>query len=327
MRRQIEAAEGSVLKRADAVFRGNEISPAVVRELISQLHQTEQYDLGVECLMAAIRHDQGQAWMYAVLPLQMKLAERPQAEIDRALLARVDFSAGNSEQTLIAASLLSRMMSWDSAMDLCRESLRHDPWQTSVWLKASSIADRSGNPDHIVWARTGILKHVWTDDARIRHQESQKILDRTLADVRRKGPAELTRRLQQQVADAMIWDLIVKAEWAGNSDVDLAISEPGGTVCDHSHQITRTGGILVRTGGGGRRRHIEEYRCHTAPQGIFKVSVRLIRGRVVSGRVRLTVIRYQGTGYESKETINVPVGEEDAAVEVEVSRGRRIAAD
>jgi len=219
------------------------------------------------------------------------------------------------------------MMSWDSAIDLCRESLRHDPWQTSVWLKAASIADRSGNADHIVWARTGILKYVWTDDAQIRHQESQKILDRTLADVRRKGSAELTRRLQQQVTDAMIWDLIVKAEWAGKSDVDLVISEPGGTVCDHSHQITRTGGILVRTGGGGRRRHIEEYRCHMAPKGIFNVSVRLIRGRVVSGRVRLTVIRYQGTEYESKETINVPVGEEDAAVEVEVSGGRGAAAD
>jgi len=272
--------------------------------------------------MAAIRHNQAQPWMYVMLPLEMKLAKRPQDEIDRALLSRVDLSNGGTEQTLVTASLLARLQSWDQAMELCREAARQDPWQASVWLKARSIADRSNDPEHIVWSRAGILRYVWTDDSEILHNESRLTLDRQLTLVRKSGPPELASRIRDQIASTNVCDLIVRVEWAGDSDVDLAVIEPGKIVCDHSHQITVNGGILTRTARGKGRRHVEEYRCQEAPPGTYYVSVKLIRGRVISGRARVTVTRYAGSNHEDKSTVVVEIGRDDSDVKVELGRGR-----
>ena len=110
--------------------------------------------------------------MYSVLPLEMKLAEFPPADIDRALLSRVDFAVDDIGQVLITVSLLSRMEAWDAARDLLQEHTRRNPWQPEIWLKAITIADRSRDADFILWARTGVLKYVWTNNAKTLHAEA-----------------------------------------------------------------------------------------------------------------------------------------------------------
>lgn len=317
----LRAATGSAFERCDVLLQRERIPGPVLSRMVAELHEAEEYDLAVECLLAAVRHNQGQPWMYSVLPLEMKLAGRPREEIERALLSRVDFAAGDTDQVLIAAALLSRMKFWNEALQLCREAVRMDPWQARVWMRAASIADRSGDPEAIVWSRCGILRYVWTDDAAVRHQEAEETLHRTIVAVQESGNTDLAARLREQVLEAKRWDLIVRAEWAGDSDVDLVVTEPGGAVCDHSHQITVNGGILVRTSSSGRR-HVEEYRCQMAPPGRFRVRVRLIRGRIVSGRVRLTVERYSGSRFRHREVITVQPGSSDAMIDVDVERGR-----
>lgn len=322
LRQQLEASDSSAAETCELVFKNERIPPLALIELFTQLHADREYELAVEGLLAAIRHNQGQPWMYVMLPMEMKLANRPQAEIDRALLSRVDVSSGSTEQTLVTASLLARLQSWDQAINLCREAIRRDPWQTSVWLKARSIADRSSNPDHIVWARVGILKYVWTDDAEIHHNEARLTLERQLSLARQSGPPELVSRIREQIQATKLCDLIVRVEWVGDSDVDLAITEPGGVVCDQSHQITSNGGILTRTDRGRGRRHLEEYRCQEAPSGTYVVSAKLIQGRVISGQARVTVTRYSGSDHEEVSRITVAIGREDSELKVELRRGR-----
>jgi tetratricopeptide (TPR) repeat protein len=303
-------------------FSSEPVPPPVLTELFAQLHADKAYELAVEGLLAAIRHNQGQPWMYVMLPMEMKLANRPQAEIDRALLSRIDLSSGNTKQTLVTASLLARLRSWDQAIELCKEAIRRDPWQTSVWLKARSIADRSNNPDHIVWSRVGILRYVWTDDSEVHHDEAHLTLQRQLERAQESGPPELASRIRKQIDASRQCDLIVRVEWAGDSDVDLTVKEPGDIVCNQSHQITSNGGVLTRTDQGMGRRHLEEYRCQEAPPGTYYVSVNLIRGRVISGRARVSVTRYVGTKHEEKSTISVEVGRADSEIKIELGRGR-----
>lgn len=322
MKRNLTSSDATAAESCERLFSSERIPPLALTELFTQLHDAEEYDLAVEGLLAAIRHNQAQPWMYVMLPLEMRLANRPQEEIDRALLSRIDLSTGNTEQALVTASLLARLQSWDSAIELCREALRKDPWQANVWLKARSIADRSQDPEHIVWTRVGILKHVWTDDSEIHHNEARETLKRQLQQARRNGPPALASQIREQIDLANQCDLLVRIEWAGDSDIDLAVSEPGDIVCDHSHQITANGGILTRTDSGKGRRHAEEYRCQEAPPGPYVVSARLIRGRVISGRARVTVTRYGGSDHEEVSTINVPIGREDSEIRIELRRGR-----
>ena len=320
--KRLQAGDGTPQERCEQLFRVERFPSAVLAELFVRLHDADQYDLAVEGLLAAIRHNQAQPWMYAILPLEMKLAERPQTEIDRALLSRVDFATGDAAQVLVTASLLTRLGSWDQAIGLCRETVRHDPWQTSMWLKSRSIADRSGDASHIVWSRLGILSYVWTDDADIHHAEARETLETQLRRVRQSGPPELASEIAESIRIAKPWDLIVTAEWRGRSDIDLVVTEPDGTVCNHSKQITPSGGILAVTGGGNGNAHLEQYRCQRGLPGTYRVKVKLIRGKVTSGRVRLKVERYAGSPEAESRTINLSVGQDDAEVAISLENGR-----
>ena len=259
--------------------------------------------------------------MYSVLPLEMKLAEYPQEEIDRALLSRIDFTGGDVSQMLIGASLLSRLKSWDAAIDLCREATRRDVWQPEPWMMARSIADRSQNPQHILWSRIGILKHVWTGDSDTLHQEARQAIDDLLKQAEADGPQQLVSDLQEQLQDALRWDLRIRARWAGDGDEDLSVKEPGGITCDRRNRVTKNGGLLSRVSGGGRTK-LEEYRCQEAPRGEYEVVLRLIRGSVVTGNVVLQISRYIGSDHEQTKTLRVPVTVEDGRVRVPLQRGR-----
>ena len=286
------------------------------------LSDSGQYDLAVEALQAAIRNNQGQPWMYTVLPLEMRLAGRPQQEIERAFLSRVDFAKGDLRQILVAAALLSRLKFRDKAIELCREATRQDPWQSETWLLAKSIADRTDNPEHVLWSRTGILRHVWNSDAQELHQEAKLVIDELLVAAQESGNIDLAGHIREELSNSLTWDLIITARWSGKADVDLAVTEPDGEICDRRRQITNNGGLLTRKSGADKSRKTEEYRCQTGPKGNYEVVLHLIGGRVITGHVILEIIRYSGTGHKQTGRLRVPVGTEDGRVRIPLSRGR-----
>lgn len=319
---EVEAGEGSAALRWDSALKNTPVSSAAFAEIVARLDRAGKHDLAVEALLSAIRQNQVQAWMYSVLPLEMKLAKRPQEEIERALLSRVDFAGDNVPQMLIGASLLSRLKSWDAAIDVCREATRRNPWLPEPWMMAKSIADRSGKPEYVLWSRTGILRHVWTADAEDIHGEARQAIEDLLQAARKNGPQELVSQIREELQEASSWDLVINARWAGTGDVDLSVAEPGGVTCDRKNKITENGGILTRTSGGGKDRKQEEYRCQNAPQGDYQVTLKLIQGTVVTGNVVLRVSRYIGSDHEQTRTLRVPVTVEDGRVKIPIRRGR-----
>lgn len=319
---QAASLEGSAARRWDTVLGSKPVSSAVFVEIVAHLNRAGRHDTAVEVLQSAIRSNQAQAWMYSVLPLEMQLAKRPQSEIDRALLSRVDFAGDDVSQMLIGASLLSRMKSWEAAVDLCREATRRNPWAAEPWMLARSIADRSGDPEHILWSRVGILQHVWTPEADELHKEARLAIEDLLKTAREKGPQELVSRIREEWQQAESWDLVVTARWAGTGDVDLAVVEPGDVTCDRRNRVTKNGGILSRTSGGGQGSRQEQYRCQKAAPGDYEVVLKLIQGTVVTGNVVLRVSRYIGSDREQSSTLRVPVTVEDGRVKIPVGRGR-----
>lgn len=301
---------------------GSRVPSSVFAAVIEILTESDEHDFAVEGILAAIRNNQAQPWMYPVLPLEMQLAGRPRSEIERALQSRIDFANGDISQFLVAASLLSRLKASDEAMKLCAEATRQDPWRSETWLLARNIADRSGEPGHILWSRTGILRHVWDSDGDDTRQEAELAIRDLLAAAEKTGPRELVRQIRQELETALAWDLTIDARWAGDGDVDLSVTEPGKVTCDRRTRTTKNGGLLTRQSAVNKDRKLEEYRCQKAPSGNYDVVLRLIRGRVVTGNVVLRVTRYSGTDRQQTETLRVPVGAEDGRVTIPLSRGR-----
>lgn len=320
--KEAASLEGSAARRWDTVLGKKPVSSAIFVEIVARLDRTGDHDMAVEVLQSAIRRNQAQAWMYSVLPLEMQLAKRPQEEIDRALLSRVDFAGNDVSQMLIGASLLSRMKSWEAAIDICREATRRDPSAPEPWLLARSIADRSGRPDAILWSRTGILQHVWTSEATELHKEARQAIEDLLEKAQEEGPQELVSQIREERQAANSWDLVVTARWAGTGDVDLSVVEPGDITCDRRNKVTKNGGILSQTSGGGKGKRQEQYRCQKAPSGDYEVVLKLIQGTVVTGNVVLRVSRYIGSDHEQTSTLRVPVTVDDGRVKIPVGRGR-----
>ena len=72
-------------------FSKNEPQPAAVRDAVRRLMNEQKFDHVIALIGAALRHRQGQPWMYEALALALDAAGRPKAEIERAVMSAVDF--------------------------------------------------------------------------------------------------------------------------------------------------------------------------------------------------------------------------------------------
>jgi hypothetical protein len=94
----------------------------------------------IACIEAALIHGHSQPWMYTVLALAMKKANRPQNEIERVLLSGVDFSAVNVGNLLYSAAFLTRYGANDRALDLYRQASLVDPTRLEPYVLALKLA-------------------------------------------------------------------------------------------------------------------------------------------------------------------------------------------
>ena len=80
---------------------------------------------------AALRHRQGQPWMYEAIGLAMGEAGRPRSEIERAVMSAVEFADSTADLMYLGAYLLL----WISA---------NGPWQ--VYRQAAALDPYGQNP-------------------------------------------------------------------------------------------------------------------------------------------------------------------------------------
>ncbi len=305
------------------VLKGQNVGGPVLATTFMALNERKEYDSCIEGIEAAIRNDQGQPWMYDVLAEVMSVAGRPQQQIDRVLLSRIDFTDGNEAQMLVTVSMLSKFGAFDQAMKLCREAAKRNPWQPATWTLARGVADRSKVIEDIAWSRFGTLKYVWTPGYETHHVEAQTVLQELHADLlANPKTAADADDIQEGLRKALIRDLRIKVEWAGNADLDLVIKEPNKQTCSYRNQLTGNGGSLIRQSAGGRGRQVEEYVCVEAPPGDYIIQVRNLFGRLITGKVRITVIRHQGSENEQSQAAFHAIGTDTLEIKVPLKSGR-----
>ena len=304
-----------------------QFTSAVLSEAVLRLHSKKQYEQASEAIKAAIRNGQAFPWMYDVLALQLKLDNRPQKEIDRALLSRVDFAAGDESQLLITAALMSRFGAFEQSINICKEAVKLNPTLPETWAMARRTADRSGDVDALIWSRVGTMTHVWNDDHEALHLEAQTELRDLDKSLTASGDLQSASKVREALREGVVRDLRIRINWTGDADLDLSVTTPNGHVCSYKSRLTSDGGMLIRQSDGGKTsakagRHTEEFVCVKAHSGTYSVKVRNVAGRVISGKAIVQVIRHENSGKQQLQSTSIEVGSRDAELTVPLENGR-----
>ena len=152
----------------------------------------------IAVIEAALANSQSQSWMYDVLALSMEIAERPQADIDRVLLSRVDFTTTDVPNLLYSAAFLVRLGGKKQALHLYRQASQIDVTRPEPYILGLKLSRELKDIAAVEWAATGIMMHAWTQDRARRQLDAQDAIAdtaRELRESRRNGEADRQMRL------------------------------------------------------------------------------------------------------------------------------------
>ena len=291
------------------------------------MNRRGEHDAVVAALREKIEAGEGRPWMYEVLALSLKLTGATDDEVADALLGRLPAGAADPNALLAAAGYLNELGLTDRAVDLCREAAEAVPDAPEPYASALAlIGDPAARPADAAWAAAGVLRTLWGPQHAAARRAAEASGAAALRALRQSAdPSELAAA-EAALTDAAAADLVVRVTWSGDADVDLTVTEPGGTVTNTLARRSPGGGILVRDGFGPDRAHaVEEYRVPRGYDGTYLLNLGLTRGEPVGQRVRVEVVRHAGTAAEWAERFVVPLKARDTPALVTLRGGRRTA--
>ena len=306
------------------MFHAGQIRPDTVADLALGLHNAGKYPEVVALIEAAMLSGQTQPWMYDVLAGSMKLTGRPQAEIDRVLLSRVDFTAMDVPHRLFSAAHLMRCGSDAEALRMYRQASRFDPTRADPYLLGLKAARKLEDVAGVEWAVTGILTYSWPHQFERQHNRAVDVAADLARKLRQAGRTEEAAHLAEVTAEARRIDLTAELTWVGDGDLDLLVEEPLGTACSASSPRTTSGGFHIKDGYGPKPDNCkEQYFCPVATPGRYRLRVRHVSGGVVGKRANLTVRTGVGTKDATQKSFAVQLGMDDTLIPFELAEGRR----
>ena len=291
------------------------------------MHNRGEFDAVIAALREKLAEGAGRPWMYEVLALTLRLTGADEEEVADALVGRFDLSNADPNTLLAAAGYCGKLEATGRAVVLCRRAAdlapdAAEPYQFALDL----IRDPAARPADAAWAAAGVLRTLWGPRHAATRARAEAAAQTALAALREAGDAGERAAAEALLADAAAADLVVRVTWAGDADVDLTVTEPGGTVTSTVARRSAGGGLLVRDGFGPERETaVEEYRAAKGYSGVYLLNVGLTRGEPVGQRVRVEVTRHAGSPAESVERFTVPLKAADTPSLVTLRGGRRTA--
>lgn len=305
-------------------FEAKKYSSTDVTRLVESLHAESKHDHVVAVIKAAMSNGQSQPWMYDVLPLSMKLAGRPEKEIERAMLSRVDFTTTDVSSLLYSGAVLTRLDGKKQALDLYRQAAKIDPTRPEPYVLGLKLAREQHDVDAVEWACAGILAHVWTKDFQSRHQLAEDAVEDMARELTKAGQTERLKRFRATIADASRRDLHVRMEWSGDGDLELSVKEPLGTVCSVVEPKTASGGIHIHDGFGPNSKNCyEEYVCVQAASGKYEFQIDFLSGNIVGKRCLMTITSHSGSRLEKTIRQTAKLDGPTVTILFDLENGRR----
>ncbi len=309
-------------------FATKNIDPAKVRELARQMMKQGNSAEVVTLIQAALQHGQPQAWMYESLGIAMELEGHPKSEIERVIMSACDFS-NSPEELMLIAQYLSNLGIDSRAVEVYRQVAKMAPLHHEAYALGLRAAQRAKDQAGIRWATVGVLSNDLPRAQQAITDTARRVAKSVLDEMKKAGATTEYDSYYHDLELALARDIIVKATWSGDADVDLVVEEPGGSICSLHEPRTTGGGVSLgddyssydKQSSAG---HSEQYSAAEAFPGTYRVRVRKVWGEVVAGKVTIEVYKNFGTEQQlyEKQRISVP-DDSDAMVMFELEQGRR----
>jgi hypothetical protein len=308
----------------DALAKGVD-DPGLIIAVTDFLEQRKLHNHVVEFLKANLR--QGivtRPWVYEALATAMELNGNDPAEIERARVSVVDLEPQDAQGYVRASKAMADMKRYDRAVAFCRQAALLEPNVPLPYEEGLLYAQLAKDADAMEWAAGNLLRQDWPAENRGLHDKAQRALrdlTQTLEQQSKKGRAD---RLLRSVHPLTERDLVVELSWEGDTDLDLEVREPIGTVCSFLQRQTPGGGILLGDSMADHSR--EAYIAARAYPGEYQLTIRRVWGRPVGGKATLEIIQHQGTPREShrRETV---VFDRSQTTTIVLDEGRRTSAE
>ena len=325
---EVEIEEGAKPEVVwDKYFAKNDPQPKAVRTAVRRLMNQRKFDHVIALIGAALRHRQGQPWMYEGLALAMTAAGRPKADVERAIMSAVEF-VDNTTNLMFIGAYLSRMGLDDRALEVYRQAASLDPLRPEPYMLGLQAARDAKNLEGLKWASLGVLGQAWPkEQAGIWEKGvgvAKEVLDRLHAEKRTKEANDF----QAKINEAVSRDCVATVMWTGDGEVDLLVEEPTGTVCSLRNPRTTGGGIMLQdairqTGRDAFGGHSAVYVCPKGFDGKYKLMVRRVWGNVTAGKVNVAVATHDLTPQIIAIQKRIPLEKDQAVVVFTLENGRR----
>lgn len=288
------------------------------------MDREKQYEHVIGCIQAALIHGQSQPWMYEVLAIAMERAGRDQAEIERVVLSLSDFGSADFSSFMFSGAYLVNFDRPSAALKMYQQASRMAPERPEPYVLSLKLASKLDRPEDVAWATRGVLENYWGDDYLQTHRDAQIAAAEAQRKLRRDGRDDVAEAIAKEVSEGEIRDLIVRVEWSGDADLDLAVTEPIGSICSVLSPRSAGGGLYTNDGfGPSQKSAYEEYVCPKGYSGEYRLRIVNQGGNLVSNRATVIIQQAVGTPMAKKETLTVTLQDGDASLRLELGAGRR----
>ncbi len=311
-----------------ARFAKETIDPAVVRRQVRQLMKSKQTSQAIDLIQAALQHGQAQPWMYESLGIAMELDGRPKREIERVIMSACDFS-DSADELMLIANYLAHIGIDSRAVEVYQQVVKVSPLHHEAYALGLRAAQRAEDLDGIRWATVGVLSNDLPKQQQAVTDTARRVAKSVLDELKAAGDTTAHDEYYRQLEKALARDVIIRATWSGDADVDLIVEEPGGTVCSLHEPRTSGGGVSLGDDYSSYNKdsskgHTEQYSCAKGFPGTYRVRVRKVWGDVVADKVTIEVCKNFGSKNQQyeKQRISIP-DDSDAMVIFELDQSRR----
>ena len=276
-------------------------------------------------IMGAIQNSQSQPWMYEALIVGLRVGNRPESEIARALTSAVDLSYDKNDVLIAAKHMIENRLE-KRAVNLLQQVVDFESNSPEAFVMALDAARRVNDEESLKWASLGILNQAWPT-----HREVVKKAKLAAAglrlDMKKNGRMKEFNEFGSQLDEAHYRDCIIKVSWTGDADLDLYVEEPGGTICSRKTPRTTAGGVMMGdafASGPDQSGELAEY--YVLPRGFsgdYRLLIRKVWGDVTANKVTVSIYHHFRTDKQTSEQRQLNVGKNGTMVLFNLKDGRR----
>jgi hypothetical protein len=307
-------------------FSRQRADQAAVRETVRELMGRKQLEHVIALIHAALRHGQPQSWMYESLGIAMELRGSSPSQIERAVMSAADFSS-SADELMYIAQYLSRLGLDRRAMLVYQQVGKIEPLRSEAYALGLRAAQRCDDLAGIRWATVGILSQAWPSEHAEIELSASRVARAMLERLASEGRETEQAAFLAQLRKAVMRDCVVRVAWTGEADVDVAVEEPGGTICSLAEPRTTSGGVSLgdeyAAGSKSAGEKSEVYVCPQGFSGTYRVRIRKIWGEVTAGKVSVDVYTHFRGGEMQHERQQVELIDNEAMVVFDLNGGRR----